>query len=217
VAVTGGNLARLSGSGFFASQRNPDFGPMRAYDDDNESEFAVFAAHAGFVGGNFPPARGLAFYALTSGRDAPDPREWSIEGGPNSAGPWTVLAAGDWNFSQRKESRAWPITNNAAFPSFRITFPTNHSATAETYIGDLRLFEFKPVAPLHAVEVSQPAPGQAQVTFAGAPGGSYVAQFTADLLEPWVDFSTNTVPAGGVWTVADPGTAPTRRFYRLRQ
>src|SRR4051812_33373109 len=131
--VTGGTLAIVPSSGFFASQRNPNYGPMRAYDDDNTSEFAVFA-NSGFVGGNVSPARSLLFYSFTSGIDAPDPHNWTLEGGASSSGPWTTMAAGDWEFVSRQETRVWPVPNESAFQSFRFSFPTNNATTLATYI-----------------------------------------------------------------------------------
>jgi hypothetical protein len=212
--VTGGNLARLAGSGFFSSQRNPNYGPMKAYDDDNDSEFAVFNAQSGFVGGNVSPARALMFYSLTSGIDAPDPHNWAIEGALASTGPWTTVAAGDWNFARRKETRTWPVTNGVdAFTSFRISFPTNNLTTLSTYIGDVRLFEFKPVQPPHAVEIVRSAVDSFAITFAGAASSNYVAQFTTNFSQ-WTDFNTNAVP--GLWSVTDSNTTNTTRFYRLR-
>ena len=212
--VTGGTLAIVPGSGFFASQRNPNYGPMRAYDDDNESEFAVFA-NSGFVGGNVAPARSLLFYSFTSGIDAPDPHNWTLEGGPNSTGPWTTVATGDWNFLTRQETRIWPVTNSTAFPSFRFSFPTNNSATLATYIGDLRLLEFKPCTPPFVADARLFAPDEIQLTFSGTPSSNQVAQFTTDFIS-WTDFATNAVPETGEWTVRDTNTASSARFYRLR-
>jgi hypothetical protein len=213
--VTGGTLAIVPGSGFFSSQRNPNYGPMKAYDDDNESEFAVFA-HSGFVGGNVSPARSLMFYSLTSGFDAPDPHNWTLEGGPNSSGPWTPVVTSDWEFSTRQETRIWPVTNNAAFPSFRFSFPTNNSATLATYVGDIRLLEFKPFTPAFIADILQTAPNQLQLTFLGTPSSNYVAQFTTDFLS-WTDIATNTGPENGSWSVVDTTATNTARWYRLRQ
>lgn len=213
--VTGGTLAIVPGSGFFSSQRNPNYGPMKAYDDDNASEFAVFA-HSGFVGGNVSPARSLLFYSLTSGLDAPDPHQWILEGGPNSAGPWTPVATGDSDFLARQETRIWPVTNNAAFPSFRFSFPTNNSATLATYVGDIRLLEFKPYAPPFVANGSRINANEFELTFAGPPGSNYVAQFTTDFIT-WTDFATNTAPQSGTWNATDTSATSPLRFYRLRQ
>jgi hypothetical protein len=214
--VTGGTLAIVPGSGFFSSERNPNFGPMKADDDDNTSEFAVFA-HSGFDGGNFPPARPLLFYALTSGIDSPDPHNWTLEGGPNSSGPWTTIATGDWNFLTRQETRIWPVTNSVAFPSYRFSFPTNNSATLATYVGDIRLLEFKPYSPPHVSDISQSqsSPTQFQLTFTGAATNS-IAQFTVDFTT-WTDFATNVLSEPNAWTVTDPDATNQVRFYRLKQ
>lgn len=215
--VTGGNLSRMVGSGFFSSQRNPNYGPMKAYDDDNDSEFAVFNAQSGFVGGSFAPARRIVFYTLTSGVDGPDPHSWTIEGSTATAGPWTTMVTGDWSFTRRKESRTWPVANVAeAFPFYRISFPTNNSATMDTYIGDLRLFEFKSVQPSQVVAVARNGINAFAVTFAGPVASNYVAQFTKDFSQ-WTDFATNTVPTNGIWNVTDLAATNQARFYRLRQ
>ncbi len=217
-ATTGGNLGIIAGANFFASERNSNFGPMRAYDDDNTSEFGAFA-HSGFVGGNVHPAgvaRTAVLFTLTSGVDAPDPHDWRIEGGPNSAGPWTLLSAGDWNFARRQESRTWPIANPASFLSFRITFPTNNSPVAATYIGDLRLFEFKPVRPPEIVGVAAVPPEGIRLTAEALPGTVFITQSLSNFGDPWVDIATNTVPQSGTWVVDDAAPGPPPRFYRLR-
>jgi hypothetical protein len=214
--VAGGTLERVAGDGFFASQRNTNFGPRKAFDDDNNEAFAVFDAQSGFVGGNFSPARRLMYYAVTSALDTPDPHRWTIEGATASTGPWTPLASGDWNFAYRKETRVWPITNRtAALPFIQFSFATNNSAIREAYVGEVRLFEFVPVQPPYAADISMPTPTTAALLFSGPPTSNYVAQVTTDFMQ-WMDLSTNTVPESGAWSVNDPNATNAVRFYRLR-
>jgi hypothetical protein len=214
--VAGGTLQRVAGDGFFASQRNTSFGPRKAFDDDNNEAFAVFDAQSGFVGGNFSPARRLMYYAVTSALDAPDPHRWTIEGATASTGPWTPLASGDWNFAHRKETRVWPITNrSAALPFVQFSFATNNSAIREVYVGEVRLFEFVPVQPPFAADVSMATLGTAALLFSGPPTSNYVAQVTTDFRQ-WTDLSTNTIPESGAWSVNDPNATNAMRFYRLR-
>lgn len=201
-----GNLERVVLSSFFSNQRNSNFGPRLAYDNEHETEYAVFNTRSGFVGGNAPGSRSLGFYALTSGVDAPDPHDWTIEGGPNSSGPWTPLATGDFNFTKRNETRVWPITNNVAFPTFRFSFPTNNSTINEAYVGEVRLFELKPVEPPHIVEAEQPSANQFRLTIANAT----VAQYAEAVTGPWIDLATNDVP---IWTFTRTN-APVAGFYR---
>ena len=49
---------------------------------------------------------------------------------------------------------------------------------------------------------------------AGAPQATYVIQASTNLAA-WVPVTTNTLPAGGVWQIADPQAAAfSRRYYR---
>jgi hypothetical protein len=139
-----------------------------------------------------------------------------LEGGPNSSGPWTPIATGDWNFLTRQESRIWPVTNHIAFPSFRFSFPTNNSSTLAAYVGDLRLLEFRPCTPAYVADIEKITSDQVRLTFTAPAASNYVAQFTTDFLT-WNDFTTNAVPQDGTWMTIDASATNEARFYRLRQ
>jgi hypothetical protein len=212
--VAGGNLERVEGSGFFASQRNTNFGPRKAFDNDNNEAFAVFEAQSGFVGANFSPARELIFYSVTSSLDAPDPHNWKLEGGPASGGPWTTLVSGDWNFTHRKETRTWPVTNAAAFSFLRFSFATNNSSIKEVYVGEVRPFTFIPVQPPHVVDLKFSGVNTVQLSFAVPTNSAFVAQASSDLVQ-WSDIITNSASEAS-WMVTDPKVTNAMRFYRLR-
>jgi hypothetical protein len=58
--------------------------------------------------------------------------------------------------------------------------------------------------------------GTVTVTFAGIPGYTYRVQYTTELTPPvtWSDFSTNTVPPGGLFQITDTVGGTTNRYYR---
>jgi hypothetical protein len=56
------------------------------------------------------------------------------------------------------------------------------------------------------------------LNFAGIPGRTYLLQFTESLALPvrWTDFSTNTAPVNGLFSVSDTNAVTPNRFYRSR-
>ncbi|HEY5232393.1 MAG TPA: immunoglobulin-like domain-containing protein, partial [Verrucomicrobiae bacterium] len=62
--------------------------------------------------------------------------------------------------------------------------------------------------------------GGFNLSFAGAPGYSYVLEVTADLSSPtnWLPVATNKLGADGAWQFSDPQAVNyQRRFYRIRK
>lgn len=76
--------------------------------------------------------------------------------------------------------------------------------------------EVKPIdtAPPQLINPRRLADGSFTFTLVGVANGSYVIQYTADWRE-WRSLSTNSVPANGHTTIADPdATEATHRYYR---
>jgi len=61
-----------------------------------------------------------------------------------------------------------------------------------------------------------PSPGSNTLTFRGVPGTTYLAEYSLQVVGPWLDFATATAAADGSWMIVDSNATNAARFYRAR-
>jgi hypothetical protein len=104
------------------------------------------------------------------------------------------------------------------------SLPPGSNAIAAVYLGNGNfLSSTNTLIQVVNVNLAQPVTlgitangnGTVTVTFQGTPGGHYIVQTAASLVQPitWSNVSTNTVGVNGIWTYTDSTTQP-QAFYR---
>ncbi|GAB3865939.1 hypothetical protein ACFPIJ_13605 [Dactylosporangium cerinum] len=79
-------------------------------------------------------------YTLTSANDLPgrDPRSWTVQDSNDGVTWTTVDARSNVDFADRRQTRAFAVSNGTAYSRYRLQITANHGA-AETQLAELQL------------------------------------------------------------------------------
>jgi hypothetical protein len=148
LAVTGGNLNKLSvGSPFYRDPNWAQF-PSSAFDNNFTTPYWT-EFYNGCVGGTLSSPKNVKAYAITTyalGSSATQPQTWRLEGsyGGETWGGSNPVTIG--KFINGGETRSWLATDEAAYPAWRLNVFTNNGGS-EMFIEELELFEMAPQPP----------------------------------------------------------------------